>query len=288
MRTLLGDHLQLFRWKVLLLVGFSVAAGFLIGAPADSSWHDSRLALAVAGAILAAGGAAAVNQVMERDADARMTRTAGRPVPSGRMTPGHALAAGILALAGGLGLLALAHPLAAAVCAASGGLYIGLYTPLKRLSSFNTLVGAVPGALPPVIGWAAAAGEIPPAAWALFGIFFLWQLPHFMAIAWLYREEYARAGFKMLPLFDETGGFTARQAVIYATALLPVSLLPPVLGTGTAPYFYGALLLGAGFISCTVWFWARRTEEVARRLLRVSVIYLPVLLGLLISDKALS
>ncbi len=284
----MSDYLQLFRWKVLLLVGFSVAAGFLIGAPEGLSWRDPRLALAVLGAMLAGGGAAALNQVMERDADARMARTADRPVPSGRMSVGHALAAGLGALAGGLGLLALAHPLAALVCAASGGLYIGLYTPLKRVSSFNTLVGAVPGALPPVIGWAAAAGEAPPAAWALFGIFFLWQLPHFMAIAWLYREEYARAGFKMLPLFDETGGLTARQAVVYAAALLPVSLLPPVLGTGTASYFYGALALGAAFMLCTVWFWARRTEAVARRLLRVSVIYLPVLLGLLIGDKALS
>lgn len=283
----LGDYLQLFRWKVLLLVGASVAGGFLVGSPGPLSM-SAGLLLAVWGGVLAAAGVGALNQVMERDADALMPRTADRPLPAGRMTTVHALAAGAAAAGGGLALLALAHPLAAAVCAASAVLYLGLYTPLKRRSSFNTLVGAVPGALPPVIGWAAAEGTLPPAAWMLFAIFFLWQLPHFMAIAWIYREQYARAGFKMLPLADANGGLTARQAVAYAAALLPVSLLPAVWGTGTRVYFYGALALGAGFVSFTVWFWARRTEDVARRLVRVSVLYLPVLLGLLVQDKVLS
>lgn len=283
----LADYLQLFRWKVLILVGASVAGGFLIGSPGPFSM-SAGFFLAVWGGIFAAAGAAAVNQVMERDADALMPRTANRPLPAGRMSRVHAVAAGAVMTGGGLLLLALVHPLASAVCAASALLYLGVYTPLKRRSSFNTLVGAVPGALPPVIGWAAAAGALPPAAWTLFAIFFLWQLPHFMAIAWIYRDQYARAGFKMLPLMDANGGLTARQAVAYAAALLPVSLLPAVWGTGTPVYFYGALALGAGFMCFTVWFWARRTEDVARRLVRVSVLYLPFLLGLLVQDKLLS
>ncbi len=282
------DYLELMRLRVLLLVAASVAAGFFLGAPAGAC-DAPLLAVATLGAVLAAGGAAAVNQVIERDADGRMKRTADRPLPAGRMKLCEALAFGVFLMGTGIAVLVfLVNGLSAAVCGASALLYLAVYTPLKRVSAFNTLAGAIPGALPPVVGWAAASGSLDPAACVLFGIVFLWQLPHFMAIAWVHREDYARAGFKMLPLLDAQGGVTARQAVAYAAALLPVSLLPAVVGSGGPLYFYGALYLGVGFLGCALWFWRVRTEEVARQFVWVSVIYLPMLLGLLAQDKALS
>lgn len=282
----LRDYLALVRPRVAALVGAAAAAGFWIGAGAGAV-DTVVLAWAVAGVMLAAGGASALNQCLERDADARMRRTAGRPLPAGRMGASEAAAFGILLLVGGLvGLAVGTGLLAAGLCAASAVLYLGVYTPLKRRSALNTLAGAVPGAMPPLVGWAAATGDLAAGAWALFGILFLWQLPHFLAIAWVYRDEYAAAGFRMLPLGDRGGAATARQTVVYALALVPVSLLPAVLGLGGSLYFFGALYLGAGFAACAIWFRVRRTEEIARQFVFVSVTYLPTLLWLLVQDAS--
>jgi protoheme IX farnesyltransferase len=233
---------------------------------------------------LVAAGASALNQLLERHSDARMRRTENRPLPSGRLQPLEVLLFGLGLGAAGLAYLGLAtrQPLAVLVAAVTFVLYVIVYTPLKRLTTLNTLVGAVPGALPPVIGWTAVRGTLAPEAGVLFAVLFLWQVPHFLAIAWIYREEYARAGLCMLPVADPEGKITGRQMVLYCLALVLVSLLPVFAGQAGLVYLAGALLLGAVFLRHTFGFLVEVSNTQARRVLRASLLYLPLLLALLL------
>jgi protoheme IX farnesyltransferase len=241
---------------------------------------------ALLGTGLIAAAASALNQVIERDSDARMLRTRTRPLPAGRLEIPAALAFGLaLALLGASYLSLAVNVLTAAIGIATLALYVLVYTPLKRHSSLCTIVGAVPGALPPVMGWTAATGALSAEAWFLFAILFFWQLPHFLAIAWNYRDDYARGGQPMLSVIDPAGGSTARQIVLYCMALLPVSLAPSLVHLTGALYFYGALLLGVAYLAAGVHAARARSHAAALQLLRVSVIYLPALLALMAFDK---
>jgi protoheme IX farnesyltransferase len=266
------------------LVVASTAAGY---AMADG---DSLGALRVIGMLvgtgLVAGGASAFNQLLERDADALMRRTRMRPLPDQRLLAIEALAfGGAISLTGLLMLAASANLLAAAVALATLISYVMVYTPLKRRSSFATVIGAIPGALPPVIGWAASRGVLSSEAWVLFGIMFLWQLPHFLAIAWIFRDDYARAGFPMLPVIEPDGSSTGRQSIVYAAALVPLSLAPTLIGLAGRLYFAGALLLSLAFLYLAFRFARSRTVADARTLFFGSIIYLPVLWIVMIANK---
>jgi protoheme IX farnesyltransferase len=224
--------------------------------------------------------------VIERGPDALMRRTRSRPVPDGRLQPAESLVFATLSSVAGLVILAAGvNLLSAAVALTTLLTYVLLYTPLKRRTSFATVVGAIPGALPPVIGWAAARGELSPGAWVLFGIVFLWQMPHFLAIAWIYRDDYARAGFPMLPVIEPAGHSTARQAVFYCAALLPVSMTPTLIGLTNPVYFAAAFVLGVLFLALTLKFARTRAVPDARRLFFGSIIYLPILWILMIAGR---
>ena len=280
--TAAADLMELVKARLSLLTVATAMAGFALGV--KDTWTWLLLASTLAGTALSAAGAAALNQWWERDLDARMKRTQDRPLPGGRMAASDALITGaVLSVSGVLILALFANLLAAFLAAATIIFYILIYTPLKRVTELNTIVGAVPGALPPLIGWAAARGSINAEGLTLFAILFLWQMPHFLAIAWLYRADYAQAGFKMLSENDETGAVTGRQAFIYALALLAVSLLPSVFFDYSAIYFYGALLLGAGFASMAANFAVSGGSiPAARWLFLGSIAYLPLLLGLMV------
>jgi protoheme IX farnesyltransferase len=283
-RARTADYLELARPRVALLVLFTVAAGVLV---ASGGIPDlALLAHTLLGTGLVAAGASALNQLLERHSDALMRRTENRPLPAGRMLPGEVFALGSGLAIGGVAYLAvsLRQPLAAVVAAATCLSYVLLYTPLKRRTPLNTLVGAVPGALPPVIGWTAVRGSIDSGALALFVIVYLWQVPHFLAIAWIYREEYARAGLRMLPVLDRHGCRTAQQMVRYCLVLIPASLLPVWAGLAGPLYLAGALLLGVGFLVSALGFARASGVDEARRVLRASLIYLPALLALLLVD----
>jgi len=240
----------------------------------------------VVGTGLVSGGASAINQVIERETDGLMRRTRQRPLPDGRLTAVEALAfAGILSVSGLFVLAAGVNLLSAMVALATLASYAVVYTPLKKRTSFATVIGAIPGALPPVIGWAAAADALSQGAWVLFGIVFLWQLPHFLAIAWIYREDYARAGLPMLPVIEPDGRSTARQAVVYTAALLPLALAPTLVGMSGTAYFTGALILTLLFLAISMRFAMTRAVRDARRLFFTSIIYLPVLWALMIVDR---
>ena len=233
-----------------------------------------------------AGGASVLNMVMERDTDALMQRTRTRPIPAGRIRPAEARWFGALLTFGGLALLlSLCGALAALVAFSTWASYLFLYTPLKRRTHLSTLVGAVPGALPPVIGWAAASGRLEPGAFILFAIVFLWQIPHFLAIAWLYRDDYERGGFPMLPVIDREGRVTGRQAVLHSVALLVVSLAPVAAGLGGAVYLAGALILGVALTLAALRLARARNDVAARSLFLASVLYLPALTSLLLLAK---
>lgn len=279
-----ADWVELTKPRITFLVVLSAAAGYYLGAPGGI---DALLFLAaMVGTGLVAAGASSLNQLVERESDGRMERTRGRPLPAGRLDGAAALGLGLgLAALGTAILWTAANPLTAGLGAATLALYVALYTPLKRHSSLCTIVGAVPGALPPVMGWAAAAGQLSAGAWVLFGILFFWQMPHFLAIAWTYRDDYRRGGQPMLPVIDPAGTTTSRQIVLYCLALLPTSLLLSVLGLTGSLYFDGALVLGIGYLLAGLRTAARRTEAEARRLLRASVLYLPLLLALMTLDK---
>jgi protoheme IX farnesyltransferase len=280
-----NDWLVLAKVRITALVLVTTAAGLVLASPDEI--RLGLLAATLAGTALSAAGAAALNQVIERGPDALMRRTASRPVAAGRITPRAGLLFGAgLGAAGVAWLAALVNPLTAALALATIVLYIGAYTPLKRRTALNTLVGAVPGAIPPVMGWTAVTGAIDPGAWALFAILYLWQLPHFLAIAWMYREDYARAGFPMLPVVDPGGEVTARQVALATVALVPVSLVPTFLGLAGGIYFFGALGIGIVFVACALGLAFRRGQRSARRLLLASVTYLPALLALLVLDRA--
>jgi protoheme IX farnesyltransferase len=279
------DFLDLAKPRLNVLVLFTVAAGFLFASKDVADVVDwLLLAHTLVGTALVAGGASALNQLLERDSDARMHRTENRPLPAGRIQPAEALLFGLAASSTGLAYLALAvpHPLAACVAALTLGSYVLVYTPLKRRTSLNTLVGAVPGALPPLIGYSAARGTLDLGAVALFLILFLWQIPHFLAIAWIYREDYQRGGQHMLPVVDRTGALCGLYMVSYCSALLPASLLPFVLGRAGIIYVVGAIGLGLGFLAFSVAFWCSRSPGRARDVMRASLVYLPTLLALLL------
>ncbi|MGH7550633.1 MAG: heme o synthase [Gemmatimonadota bacterium] len=279
----MNDWLILIKARITALVLVTAATGYVLGA---LEIDLGILVSLLVGVGLASAGAAALNQVYERDADARMVRTASRPVPAGRISPARGLAAGLLLSAGGVAWLAIGiNALTGFLALLTIVLYIAVYTPLKPRTSLNTLVGAIPGAIPPVIGWTAATGSVGLGGWALFSILFLWQLPHFLAIAWMFKDDYARGGFPMLPVVDPAGGSTGRQAALYALALIPVSLTPTLLGLTGGVYFFGALALGVVFLAFGLGMAMDRGRKGARRLLLASVTYLPILLALLVLDR---
>lgn len=286
-RPRVADYVELTKPRVAVLVLFTVAIGASLasgGVP-----YVPVLFHSLVGTALVAGGASALNQLLERCSDAQMVRTENRPLPSGRLQPAEVLVFGVLLGTCGviyLGMF-LHQPLAAFIAALTFVCYVFVYTPLKRVTTLNTLIGAVPGALPPVIGWAAVRGSVDVEIFTLFLIVFLWQVPHFLAIAWIYREDYARAGLQMLPTIDQDGAITGRQMVGYCLALIPASLLPAALSLTGPVYLVGALLLGCGFLYSTFYFARRRTVRQARRVLQASLIYLPALLALLLLDVAL-
>ena len=276
-RSLTADLFVLTKVRLNALVVATAAGGYYMAAPGDVS--AVAMGVTCLGTALVAGGAAALNQVQERDLDRLMMRTRLRPMPDERLSPAEGTAIGVGLSA--IGLLVLwigANGLSASVALATLTGYLFVYTPLKRHTSLNTVVGAVPGALPPLIGWAAARGTLEGAApWTLFLVMFLWQLPHFLAIAWLCREDYARARLPMLPVIDRDGSITGRQAVLWAATLVPFSQLPFLLGLTNAAYSIGAIVLGAGLLGMAVAFAICRTDARARRLFLASIIYLPLL-----------
>ncbi len=284
MQRSLADFVALTRPRVVLMVMVTTLVGFYVASVGTPDYV--RLIQTLVGLGFAAGGTLALNQYLERDVDARMRRTRLRPLPDGRLQPAEALVFGVAIT--GVGLLHLAvfvNSLSAVVTAISVGSYLFLYTPLKRKTSLCSVVGAVPGALPPVIGWAAARGELDLGAWVLFAILFLWQIPHSLAIARLYREDYARAGIRLLPVIEPDGGSTGRQIVSNCSALLVVGLLPTLIGLAGSVYFIGAFVIGVGFLGYGIALAISRSEAAARRLLFASLVYLPVQLGLMALDK---
>jgi heme o synthase len=284
MSTHARDYFQLTKPGITRMVLLTTGVGFYIASLADVNWL--RLVHTLIGTFLAASGTNALNQYWERDLDGRMARTRNRPLPAGRMEARDALVFALATTLVGTAYLALTvNRITAAVVIASTISYVLIYTPLKRYTTLATIVGAVPGALPILAGWTAARGQLGPEGWALFWILFLWQMPHFLALAWMFREDYRSGGFAMLSVFDPSGGGTGRQALVYALALLPVSLMPTLLGITGATYFFGALVLGIGFTALGAALALRRTERRARRLFLASVLYLPALLLLMVIDK---
>ncbi|MCX6964567.1 MAG: heme o synthase [Verrucomicrobia bacterium] len=279
---LLDDVMELVKARLSLLVLLTTLVGFLIAWRGPIPWI--LLTATLLGTALCAGGAAALNQWMERDIDARMKRTRERPLPAGRMSPRDALLFGLLFSLAGIAILGLFTNLRAAFLAfATIAIYIIVYTPMKRMSSLNTLVGAVPGALPPLIGWVAARGSYSLEGGLLFATLFFWQMPHFLAIAWMFRDDYKAGGCVMLTDSDPDGSMTGRQALLYSICLIVISLLPGFLGFNSPLYFYGALLLGLAFSAFAAIFLRRRDRDSARNLFFASIIYLPLLLGLLVA-----
>jgi len=262
----------------------TTVAGFYLGSVGPLDW--ARLAHTLFGTLLVAGGTAALNQYVERDMDAVMRRTAARPLPTGTLKPNEVLLFGIATIIIGTAWLALTvNILGSAVALATSLSYLGLYTPLKTRTTLATAVGAIPGALPPLIGWAAAHGSLSAGGWILFAILFVWQFPHFMAIAWMYREDYARAGIRMLPVVDPHGDATFRVIVSFSAVLVPVSLLPAVLGMAGIRYFFGALVLGMILLQVSLWANRARTNVRAKWLMHATVIHIPLLLVWMIMDK---
>jgi len=263
----------------------STAVGYYFGH--SGHWRLFEVVNTLFGTALMASGTAALNQWYERDADRLMKRTQMRPLPSGRLNPWPAFWFAVaLSVAGALELGFGANWLTSALCVATLAIYLGIYTPLKQKTWWSTTLGAIPGAMPPLIGFAGAAGKLTPEAWAMGAILFLWQFPHFYAIAWMYREDYARAGIRMLPVVDPDGKSTARQIVLYSLLLIPVSLLPKWLGMTGSVYMIGAMILGLWFLFAGVQVSFDRTRVRARKVLLTSVIYLPVLYALMVLDPA--
>jgi protoheme IX farnesyltransferase len=275
---------ELIKARLTFLVLLTTLVGFYVGYRGSM---DYLLMLhTLLGTGLVASGAAALNQFLERQHDARMRRTEDRPLPSGRLAPDTALMFGGVSSAAGLIDLALAVNLETSLLGAiTLCSYLFIYTPLKRVTTLNTAIGAVPGALPPLMGWTAARGEINVEGWSLFAILFFWQLPHFLAIAWMYRDDYAKAGFVMLPMYDSDGQRTAGQTVSHTLGLLPISLCPFLLHLAGVVYLTGALVLGLAFLWHAVQFSRDLTTQRARQLFYASILYLPSLLGLMVWDK---
>jgi len=279
-----SDLVALTKPRVVVMVLVTTLVGYDVGLTGSADYL--RVLHLLIGTLLAAGGTLVLNQYSERDIDARMDRTRARPLPAGRLQPLEALLFGVaLTLLGTAYLAALVGALVALVTAATAILYLFAYTPLKQRTALCTLVGAVPGALPPVAGWAAARGDVTLGACVLFGVLFLWQLPHTLSIARLYRDDYARAGVRVLPVIDPDGASTERQIVLACLALLAVSLLPTVIGWSGPIYLAGALALGVAFAAVGIVQALAPSARAARRVLLASLFYLPLLLGLLAFDR---
>jgi protoheme IX farnesyltransferase len=285
---MMRNYIELTKPRVTWLIMMSTGVGYFFGLPSHSLAALDLLLLfhTVIGTALMASGTAALNQWYEREADEKMLRTARRPLPSGRMDATRALLFGIaLSVAGFAELWLGANPLAGWIGAFTVASYLFLYSPLKQRTWWSTTVGAIPGAMPPMIGYAAAAGAIHRESWVLFAILFLWQFPHFYAIAWMYKDDYARAGIKMLPVVEPDCRSTARQIVLYGIALIPVSLVPGILGMSGRIYLVGALLLGLWFLYSGMRVALERSLVRARGVLITSVVYLPLLYGLMLFDR---
>jgi protoheme IX farnesyltransferase len=282
--TRVGDYLELGKARLSALVLLTTLSGYFLAAPGPIDWL--RLAATLIGTGLAALGANAFNQLIEIQRDKRMQRTRNRPLPAGRLTRQQALvfatACGVI----GPSLLALlASPLAGVLAAACLVLYVAVYTPLKVRSTLNTLVGAVCGALPPMVGWAAAAGVLDAGAWVLGAILFIWQIPHFLALAWLYRDDYERGGFRMLPSVDPSGSLTFRAIVLYSFALVPAALMLTAVGAAGVLFAAGSLVLGLAASWLGIRLYRTRTAGAARGVFLASIIYLPLLLALMMADR---
>jgi protoheme IX farnesyltransferase len=278
-----ADFVSLTKPRLNSLVLVTSAAAYFLGDGHLLPW--SSLVHTLVGTGLVAGGASALNQHWERDSDRLMRRTRLRPLPDARLHPQDAFWFGVALSAVGLAQLTLAvNGLAAAVAALTLVSYVWLYTPLKPRTSFSTIVGAIPGALPAVLGWAAATNSLSAGGWVLFGIVFMWQMPHFLAIAWLFRDDYANAGFPLLPVIEPDGRSTGRQTVLYAAGLVPVSLLPMAVGMASAYYVAGAIALGAILVVLSLEFAASRSMSSARRLFYGTILYLPLLWIVLLAD----
>lgn len=283
-RERVSAYLELTKPRITFLIVLTSAAGF--GLASRGNLNYAALTSALFGIALLSSGIATLNQYMERDLDGLMRRTAGRPLPSGKLLPWEAMAFGVgLTVAAEIYLLAFVNPLSAMLGLTVIAGYLFGYTPLKTRTSLSTLVGAFPGAVPPLIGWTAARGELSIEGWVLFAILFLWQFPHFLAIAWMYREDYSRAGILMLPVVEPDGRVTAQQIVVYTVMLIPVSLLPTILGMSGKVYFYGAIVLGLLFLYSSVRAAFSLSRQQARRLLLASVLYLPLLFILMVLNK---
>ncbi|MBP7588282.1 MAG: heme o synthase [Thermoanaerobaculia bacterium] len=278
-----ADWVELTKPRITLLVTLTTAAGFALAS--ERPLDLPKFAATLVGTALVAAGSSAWNQYVERETDQLMRRTASRPLPGGRMIAEHALAfGGLLSVSGLLVLWLLVNPLTAAIGLATLFAYVAVYTPMKRRSSLATLIGAIPGAAPPVMGWTGASGALDLGGWLLFAILFLWQLPHFLSIAWLYRDDYRRAGMPLLTVNDPDGRRTGRQAVLYALTLVPVSILPSAVGITGAVHLAGALLFGLAFLASAVLFAREQSVPTARRLLLTSVCYLPAVFSVAVFD----
>ena len=284
LRELAGNGwVVLLRPRIALMIGFVAFLGAMLATgPADGLGRSIEAAFWI---VLITGSASIFNQVLERDTDALMERTRERPLVTGEIHARDALFFGaVLGVAGTVGLALSFNLLAALLTLGTLATYVAIYTPLKRVSTLNTLVGAIPGAAPPLLGYVAIRGAVEPWAWMLFAILFVWQFPHFMAIAWMYKEDYARAGHKMLPSVENSAGLAGRSALAYAVVLLPISLLPGVRGDAGPVYAAGAVLLGLAYLVASAFFAVRETRGRARAVLLVSLGYLPLLLSLILLD----
>ena len=290
---MIRDYIDLTKPRITWLIVMSTGIGYFFGLPTAHTWIEFLkliplwgLLHTVAGTALIASGTAALNQWYERDADRKMRRTAHRPLPAGRLDSGRALAFGIgLSIAGFLELWLGVNLLCALIGLFTLASYLFVYTPLKMRTWWSTTIGAIPGAMPPLIGFAAAAGTLTRESLVLAAILFLWQFPHFYAIAWMYKDDYARAGIRMLPVVEPDGRSTARQIVLYGIALIPVSLAPSLLGMAGSIYLIGALALGLWFLYSGVRVALERSLARARGVLITSVLYLPLIYGLLVLDR---
>ncbi len=284
LRSRAGAYVALTKPDVSFLVVMTTAAGFYMGVRGPVDWL--RLAHTVFGTTLIAAGTAALNHYIERDTDRHMRRTAARPLPSGLLRPAEALWFGVgLAVAGAADLLLVGGWLPSLLGAMTCMSYLLAYTPLKKRTAWATFVGAFPGAVPPLIGWAAATGRLDGGAWLLFLILFFWQFPHFNAIAWMYREDYARAGIRMLPVVDRDGTQTFRQILIAAAMLVVISMLPSVLRMTGVTYFFGALIVSAALVQVCFWAAKNKSNVRAKWLMHATVLHIPLLLGLMVFDK---
>ena len=287
-KSIFSAYLELTKPRILMMVLVTTVLGFALGGSVLAPFPYGRLLLTLIGTGLASGGAAVLNHYLEREVDSRMARTRNRPLPQGVIPPLAALIFGVVLLAAGpLFLWWTVNTLAALLALSSGVLYVLVYTPMKRYTWLNTPMGAIPGAIPPMIGWAGARGQLDVGAWVLFFIMFLWQHPHFYAIAWMFRDDYRAGGFKMLPIVQPDGKSTFRQSLASAILLIPVSLWPTFVKMSGWLYFAGALICGLWFLKACIQWRISESNQDARKVLRASVIYLPVLLLLILLDAFL-